>query len=395
MGHAQVFQERINDINRPTKAVVFVDMVDSTRMKADHGEVTWLGTLGIFLDIVTEAVEEQGGIVVKYLGDGVLAVFGIDNVADAINASVKVQERLGKANTGGTLKDCYCTIGVATGKVVEYDAPGGGVDYVGNTVDLAARLTSKASPNAIWADAATIASANMAKVVSNLGHLQGRNAQQYTTDEQTIPLKGFSAQVVYREIVWNSHPFGAKSEAITELANKVSAESRERSRIPAAGEESLTGKVINWRLERGQGFLETSEGDVFFTDRRFLADGTHDLQVGDVAKFVKLPPFSESEDAKPVAGCVIEANQTVHGTFKSVRQDGGYGFIDATDERGNHQDLFVYLGNRAAMYREGDEVDVRIAQGNKGLKGELPAMIEEMPEAPQAEVFSHGGFESG
>lgn len=389
ISHARLFQEKLNDPNRTLKVVMFADMTNSTRMKSERAEIDWLGTLGVFLDIVSEAVEEQEGTIVKYLGDGALAVFGIDNAAEAINAAILTQERLDKVNREGHLRECYCTIGIATGKVVEYDAPGGGFDYVGNTVDLAARLSSKASPNAIWGDASTVASANMAKVRSSLGHLLGRSPEQYLTPEQQINLKGFSAQIRYREIIWHDHEYGARNEAVTEISrNKVTRETQASPQISTTGDERVMGTVTSWRTPEGKGYIRSLEGEDFFTDRRYLAAGTHDLETGGTVSFVKRPPFAPGERARPVAGCVIEESQTVHGAFKRLLKEREFGFLDAQDERGNHQDVFVFLGNRSDSYHEGDEVDVRIVKGRQGLKGELPAMLDEVPvETAQPEPF--------
>lgn len=383
ISHSRIFQEKLNDPNKPLKVVMFADMANSTRMKSERAEIDWLGTLGVFLDIVTEAVEEQEGSIVKYLGDGALAVFGIDNAAGAINAAILTQERLDKVNREGHLRDCYCTIGIATGKVVEYDAPGGGFDYVGNTVDLAARLSSKASPNAIWSDASTTASANMAKVKSSLGHLLGRSPEQYLTPEQQINLKGFPVQIRYREVLWHDHEYGARNEAVTEISsNRVMRETETPPQKSNTGDERVTGTVASWRSEEGKGFIRSLEGEDFFTDRRYLATGTHDLEVGGTVSFVKRPPFAPGERARPIAGCVIEESQTVHGAFKRLLKEREFGFLDTQDERGNHQDLFVFLGDRSDSYNEGDEVDVRIVKGRQGLKGELPAMLEEVPAEP-------------
>ena len=99
-----------------TKAIVIIDLVDSTRMKVDTVRATWIPTYGWFYDTTSQIVEQFGGQVTKFLGDGIFAVFGEDDVASAINASISIQEAFADAKERGDV-DCNCSIGIASEKL--------------------------------------------------------------------------------------------------------------------------------------------------------------------------------------------------------------------------------------------------------------------------------------
>ena len=59
---------------RHISAVLFTDLVDSTRRAVDEGDAHWRDLLDVHDRTVRRSVRDQGGRVVKYTGDGVLAL---------------------------------------------------------------------------------------------------------------------------------------------------------------------------------------------------------------------------------------------------------------------------------------------------------------------------------
>jgi hypothetical protein len=94
------------------------------------------------------AVEQQGGTVVKLLGDGVIAAFGVPRVAEddairAVRAAVGMQHAfrdLAEAQSNA-VGDLGLRVGVNTGEVVVSE---GNDDVVGDPVNVAARLQQEA-----------------------------------------------------------------------------------------------------------------------------------------------------------------------------------------------------------------------------------------------------------
>lgn len=368
--HFDLFREASGSADQPTKAILFADLSGSTEMKGKMGEVAWLPTLGKFLDITSAAITEHGGTVVKYLGDGTLAAFDGEHAAEAICAAIRIQEMLRSANSEGALNDCLATVGIATGRVVEYEAPGGGLDYVGSVVDRAARLCGAGAPQAIWVDSATVASANMNKVSSQMGRVHERSPDDYLSAEWKVELKGFAKPIKYREIIWHIEAFGATNEVVNEITGRTETQGDQPTGPHAtpASEETREGVVKRWDVTQGRGFISTiSHGD-YYVDRRYIASG-EDLTEGRSVRFVPRAPFKEG--ACPIAGCTVQEGHRVRGTFQRVLAHKGYAFVDVLDGLGNRQSLFLFLGDNAADHRSGQAVLLEASRNHKGISGQL------------------------
>jgi len=372
-----------NSSSQVERTILFADLTGSTEMKHRMGYLAWLPILGSFLDITTEAVTGHGGTIVKYLGDGALAVFEEDHAHQAICAAIEIQESLRNNDRRAALGETRATIGIATGKVIEYPAPGGGgaMDYVGSAVDLAARFSSDASPSAIWIDTDTYGAANHHKVSSIIGRANHRKAADYFSREEQAPAKGFPSGVPYREVVWDQNPFGVKGAAVTETIRKMEAARppSPRPQPPAPQSEPLEGTVNRWFGDSTKGFISTVGHGDYYVDARFVVGG-QSLTEGAAVRFVPQPPVTPDPDAKPVAGCTVQEGHRFRGTFNNVLASG-FGFADVRDQRGNQQSLFVYLGGNAAGHRIGDVVHLEAVRNRKGLSARVvDAPADEHPD---------------
>ena len=128
-------------------SVLFVDLVGSTTMAAerDPGEV--VAVLNAFFEVVVDEVDRAGGLVNKFMGDAVLAVFGapVDqpgHAGAALSAARRIDERLRAERT-----DVAAGIGVCTGPSVAGNVgTRSRLEYtvIGDAVNAAARLTELA-----------------------------------------------------------------------------------------------------------------------------------------------------------------------------------------------------------------------------------------------------------
>ncbi len=66
---------RRGQVKRIRSAILFADMRDYTQISADMTPEEAVDLLNIFFDCLVPAVEREGGEVLKYLGDGLLAIF--------------------------------------------------------------------------------------------------------------------------------------------------------------------------------------------------------------------------------------------------------------------------------------------------------------------------------
>jgi class 3 adenylate cyclase len=109
-----------------------------------------------FISAVTPSIQEFGGSVEKYIGDAVLAVFGVPQAHEvdperAVRAALGMQASLIESQIAEQLPLPPMRVGVHTGLVVSRVTKGG-ADFVvsGDTVNLAARLQSAAPAGAVF-----------------------------------------------------------------------------------------------------------------------------------------------------------------------------------------------------------------------------------------------------
>jgi TolB-like protein/class 3 adenylate cyclase len=128
-------------VQRRLAAILFVDAVASSRLM-EKDEASALSALKHALSKVIEPqIAHRHGRVLKYMGDGVLAMF--DSVVDAVDAAVAIQRDL-SAGARTDESALRYRIGINLGDVVVQ-----GDDILGDAVGLAARLQSLAEPGGI------------------------------------------------------------------------------------------------------------------------------------------------------------------------------------------------------------------------------------------------------
>jgi class 3 adenylate cyclase/tetratricopeptide (TPR) repeat protein len=142
---------------RKTVTIVFCDVTGSTALGEQLDPESLRDVQSRYFDAMRGAIEHHGGTVEKYIGDAVMAVFGIpqlheDDALRAARAVVDMREGLAALNEelardrGVTLQ---VHIGVNTGEVVAGDPATGRALVTGDAVNVAARLEQRASPGEI------------------------------------------------------------------------------------------------------------------------------------------------------------------------------------------------------------------------------------------------------
>ena len=182
-------------------SVLFVDLVGSTPLAATHSPTEVVDVLNHLFAIVIDEISVRSGLVNKFVGDSVLAVFGApvslaDHPTRALAAAHAIAARLPRE-----APQAAAGIGVATGPVVAGnigDRRRFEYTVIGDPVNEAARLTdhAKTLPNRLvssWAviDRATQQEASHWRPAGNVT-LRGRNQQTFlaVTREHAVPLAG-------------------------------------------------------------------------------------------------------------------------------------------------------------------------------------------------------------
>ncbi len=128
-------------------AIMFCDLRGSTRLEEELGRDAYIELLNSFFETVSSIVHKNGGEVLKFIGDAVLAVFPDDGngalgSANAVSASQNIVSTLDEMAQGG-LHHCDCSIGVSHGSVT-YGNVGSQerLDFtvIGQPANVAARL---------------------------------------------------------------------------------------------------------------------------------------------------------------------------------------------------------------------------------------------------------------
>jgi len=142
---------------RKTVTVLFADVVSSTARGEQTDPESTRRMLGRYFAAMQEVVERHGGTVEKFIGDAVMAVFGIpvlheDDALRAVRAAHDVGSQISALNAELASKGwpaIALRIGVNTGEVVAGDATNARTLVTGDAVNVAARLEQAANPGEV------------------------------------------------------------------------------------------------------------------------------------------------------------------------------------------------------------------------------------------------------
>jgi len=128
-------------------SVLMIDLIGSTTYAATRSPADVVSMLNRFFAVIVEEVDDHGGLVNKFMGDAVLAIFGAPNdLHDHAGAALASARRIA-ARLAEEVPEIGAGIGVSTGQAVA-----GNVGHrsrfeytvIGDAVNAAARLTELA-----------------------------------------------------------------------------------------------------------------------------------------------------------------------------------------------------------------------------------------------------------
>ena len=162
------------------RAILFADIAGSTGLYEQSGDTVALEAVVNCLDCLRTATTDNGGRVIKTIGDELMSVF--DTAAQAILAANAMQSTF--ESTAGGKAGIRLRIGCHFGPVIEADG-----DCFGDTVNLASRLTALATPDQILTSRETY------EVLPS--YLQATCRKLYSTT-----VKGRKGKVTIIEALW-------------------------------------------------------------------------------------------------------------------------------------------------------------------------------------------------
>jgi class 3 adenylate cyclase/tetratricopeptide (TPR) repeat protein len=256
---------------RKVVSIVFSDLKGSTSMGEKLDSESLREVMTRYFDAMRVELERHGGVVEKYIGDAIMAVFGLptlheDDALRAVRAAAGMQEALGGVNDELERQwGVRLTVrtGVNTGEVVAGDPTAGQRLVVGDAVNVAARLEQAAGAQEVL-----------------LGDLTYRLVRDYVDVEAVEPLelKGKSERVPAYRLV------GVRkgAERPRRLDSPLVGRERELERLSGALDETVhtrTCRLVTIVGEAGVGksrlideFVRT-HGELSFLRGRCLAYG--------------------------------------------------------------------------------------------------------------------------
>jgi class 3 adenylate cyclase/tetratricopeptide (TPR) repeat protein len=149
--------------NRKTVTVIFVDVAESTRLGGALDPEPLRGLMIRYFETVADALRRHGGTVEKFIGDAVMAVFGVpvvheDDALRAVRAAVEARDAISELNEELERERGFrieISTGVNTGEVFAGDGADAYTLVTGDAVNVAARLQQAAGRNEILIGDAT------------------------------------------------------------------------------------------------------------------------------------------------------------------------------------------------------------------------------------------------
>jgi len=144
--------------------ILFADIRGFTAYAESREPERIVEMLNTYFDIATRAILDYGGYVDKFIGDGVLGVFGVpvyrnDHVERTVRAALDLMDQLRRRNNQGNPLLSSVGVGIHTGPVVSGNIGSPAkMEYtvIGDTVNLASRLSSLARPGEVLATDAVV-----------------------------------------------------------------------------------------------------------------------------------------------------------------------------------------------------------------------------------------------
>lgn len=162
-----------------TATFLFTDIVDSTVLSQTMGDEKWPELIVAHFRTLAEIVESEGGSVVKTIGDGGMFVFPSGTAA--LFAAIQIQREV----TSSVEHPLSLRVGVHTGDVVQ-----GQNDYIGLTVNKAARVAAAADGEQILVSSTTADIVNRSDIEFG--------------DPTTVELKGITGTHTLLPLNWQT-----------------------------------------------------------------------------------------------------------------------------------------------------------------------------------------------
>lgn len=246
-------------LERRQMTVLFCDLRHSTRLSIELDAEDLRSVLRLFQDCCASSINRYGGYISRYMGDGLLALFGYPSAHDddahrAVLAGIDIVNNVSTMSIdfAGNTINLAVRVGIATGIVVSGDIIGekssAEIVVVGNTPNLASRLQTSAGTNKILLSERTF------RLVRKL--VRCKPAGPFI-------LNGFSGPVSAYQVIAPISPDESQGSSTTLGAN----------RIFVNREEELGGLLLCWsNAKDGEGGVAVIQGEAGIGKSRIVEE---------------------------------------------------------------------------------------------------------------------------
>ena len=329
---------------RKAVTILFADVIESTPLGERLDPETLRRVLSRYFERMQAIIERHEGRVEKFIGDAIMAVFGIpvtheDDALRALRAAVEMRSSLTELNVeieqdhGVRLE---MRMGVNTGEVVASDQPSRQALVTGDAVNVAARLEQAAAPGQILIGNETQRLVRAAVQASGPRHLEVKGkskpviafALETVIPDASVPARRLDVPLVGRDdelailrAALERAIAGCSCELFTILGTAGIGKSRLAAELTsAAGERASV--LVGHALPYGEGI---TYWPVIEALRQAAGIAAEDVAAPALERFVELAGGDE-EEARAAATRVAEllgaheASSTSWETFWALRR---------------------------------------------------------------------------
>ncbi len=240
---------------RRVVSMLFGDLVGFTPIAESKDPEAVREMLSAYFDRARAVIERYGGVVEKFIGDAVFAVWGLpaareDDAERAVRAGLDLTSAVTALGEELRIPELQMRVGITTGQVaVTLGAVGEGM-VAGDAVNTAARVQSVAVPSQVWVDDTTrsLTTASLAYEPMGAHELKGKAAPvELFHATRTISLSGGEQRVDGLEA-----PFVGRDRELRmakELFHATVEEGRPRL-VLVAGEPGIGKSRLGWEFEK-------------------------------------------------------------------------------------------------------------------------------------------------
>ncbi len=259
---------------RRVVTVLFADLVGFTPLAEGEDPEVLREFLSGYFDLARTVISRTGGVVEKFIGDAVMAVWGAttaqqDDAEQAVRAGLELVTEVAAYGEQRGRSGLSTRVGVVTGAVATWSRPGEGL-VVGDRVNLASRVQAAADPGTVFVDGATreVSQAGLEYLAAGTHSLKGISEPvDLWRAVRVLARRGGAG----RSGSWEA-PFVGRARELAwckDLFHDVS--DRRRARLLSITGQAGVGKSrLTWELEK---YLDGLQSDTFWHRGRCLAYG--------------------------------------------------------------------------------------------------------------------------